>query len=182
MPAPLHPDKRAAILADIQAENPQRNEIARKHGVSPSTVTKIAREEHLAGAFDRTQTQQAAHARRFDAKLARAQLVQDLYEDAQRLRHERIWAPYTQIVTGPAGAEFVTTKLPPLRDQQAGFTSVAICVDKAAKLAEQDSSDGSAGARSLLGRLGEALSVAAAGFSAEDQAADQAAATAEETA
>jgi DNA-binding MurR/RpiR family transcriptional regulator len=45
MPAPLDPKIRAAILADIQGENPQRNEIARKHHVSPSTVTKIAREE-----------------------------------------------------------------------------------------------------------------------------------------
>jgi transposase-like protein len=167
MPAPLDPDKRAAILADIQAENPQRNEIARRHSVSPSTVTKIAREEKLGGAFDRSQTQQAARARKFDAKAARQQLVQDLLEDAQRLRTERIWAEYTQIVTGPAGAEFVTTKFPPLRDQQAGFTSVAICIDKAAKLTEQDSGDGSAGARSLLGRLGEALQVAAGQFDAE---------------
>ncbi|MGH3275419.1 MAG: hypothetical protein ACRDNZ_13990 [Streptosporangiaceae bacterium] len=179
MPAALDPEKRASIIAALKGPEPKRNQIARDHGVSPSTVTKIAGEEGLSTAFDRTQTAKCTRAKAFDAKRARAQLVEDLYGDAQRLRTERIWAEYTQIVSGPAGSEFVTTKLPPLRDQQAGFTAVAICIDKATKLSDVDSSDGSAGARSLLGRLGEALQVAAAGYGQADEAAAAAAAGAD---
>jgi hypothetical protein len=159
MPKELTARKRAAILADIQAKAMTRNDIARKHKVSGSTVTKLARE--VPGAFDRSQTQQAARAKQFDAKLARARLVEDLYGDAQRFR-DRGWSEYTQIVSGPAGAEFVTTKLPPLREQQSAYTSVAICIDKADKLVHADAaSDGSAGAKSLLGQLGAAFAAAA---------------------
>jgi transposase-like protein len=162
VPKALDPRKRAAILADIKAGK-QRNEIARAHDVSGSTVTKIAADEGLKSAFDRSQTEKATRARIFDAKAARAQLVEDLLRDAQRFR-ARAWDPYTQIVSGPLGAELVTTKMPPLRDQQSGYTSIGICIDKAAKLSDIDAGDGSAGARSLLGRLGEALSVAADSF------------------
>jgi transposase-like protein len=159
MPKPLSQAKRNAIIRDIKAGKP-RNEIARHHGVSGSTVTKLAKDSGLTDAFDRSQTENAVRARQFDARAARAQLVRDLYEDAQRFR-ARGWSPYTQIVSGPAGSELVTTKLPPLRDQQAAYTSLGICVDKAAKLEAVDVADGSAGARSLLGQLSEALSVAA---------------------
>jgi hypothetical protein len=166
LPAPLDPAKRQAIIADIKAGKP-RNQIARDHHVSGSTVTKIARE--IPTAFDRAQTQNATRARRFDAAAARAQLVRDLYEDAQRFR-SRGWSEYTQIVSGPAGAELVTTRLPPLRDQQAAYTAVAICLDKAVKLEAVDSQDGAADAKSLLGQIGEALKVAAAGLPADGDA------------
>lgn len=159
MPAPIPAGKRAAIITDIKAGNSCRS-IARNHNVSASTVTKIAKDEKIPGAFARAQTQNATRAKRFDAAAARAQLIQDLYADAQRFR-ARGWDPYTQIVSGPAGSEFVTTKMPPLRDQQAAYTSVAICLDKAVKLEAVDSQDGAADAKSLLGQLGAALGVAA---------------------
>jgi hypothetical protein len=135
MPAPLPPGKRAAIVKDIKKAKKDgglsRNEIARTHDVSPSTVTKIAGQESLSDAFDRAQTQQCTRASKFDAAAARAQLVVDLLGDAQRFR-ARAWEPYTQVVLGPAGPDLVETKLPPLRDQQSACTSVAICLDKGA--------------------------------------------------
>lgn len=166
MPAPLNPAKREAIITDIKAGKP-RNQIARDHSVSGSTVTKIAKAEQIA--FDRAQTENATRARKFDAAAARAQLVQDLYGDAQRFR-KRGWDPYTQIISGPAGSELVTTKMPPLRDQQAAYTAVAICLDKAVKLEQVDSQDGAAEAKSLLGAIGAALHVAAAGLPADGDA------------
>ena len=74
MPAPLPDDKRAAILADIKTGKP-RNAIARKHGVSPSTVTKIAKSAGATDAFDRSQTKAATEARIADAAAERASLV-----------------------------------------------------------------------------------------------------------
>lgn len=170
MPKPLSQDLRNAITADIKAGK-KRNQIARDHHVSGSTVTKIATqltdaEGQPVGDFDRSQTEKATRAKRFDSAAARAQLVEDLYGDAQRFR-ARGWAPYTQIVSGPAGAELVTTKMPPLRDQQSAYTSLGICVDKAAKLEAADASDGSASAKSLLGQIGQALNLAAEQISAE---------------
>jgi hypothetical protein len=159
VPKPTPDNVRDAILADITAGH-TRNQIARDHHVSGSTVTKIAAQAGHTGSFDRSQTAKCTRARQFDAKLARAQLVEDLLGDAQRFR-ARSWAAYTQVVSGPAGPELVTTKLPPLRDQQAGYTSVAICIDKAAKLSDIDAGDGAAAARSLLGQLSAALNVAA---------------------
>jgi hypothetical protein len=148
LPAPLDPAKREAIEADITAGK-SRNQIARDHEVSGSTVTRIAqgiaeRNGHRSDDFDRSKTVNATRARKFDSAAARAQLVADLYGDAQRFR-ARGWDEYTQIVSGPLGAELVTTKLPPLRDQQSAYTALAICVDKAAKLEAIDAGDGAEG-------------------------------------
>jgi transposase-like protein len=66
MPAPLDPAKRQAIADAIRAGG-HRNAIARTHGVSPSTVTGIAKQEGIDGAFDRAATKKATEAARVDA-------------------------------------------------------------------------------------------------------------------
>ena len=75
MPAPLPDDKRAAILADIKAGTGTCRGIARKHGVSRSTVSKIASDAGLTNAFGRQQTKAATEARIADAAAERASLV-----------------------------------------------------------------------------------------------------------
>lgn len=67
MPRPLDPDKRAAILADVEAGG-DRNAIARKHGVAPSTVTRFAKKAGKEDAFDRSKTQKATEAKQADDK------------------------------------------------------------------------------------------------------------------
>jgi len=62
MPKPLSQRKRAAILRDIKADGAKRNEIARKHGVSPGTVTGIAKTAGITDAFDRSSTKRATEA------------------------------------------------------------------------------------------------------------------------
>ena len=156
MPRPIDAALRARIIADIKAGKMNRNEIARTHGVSGSTVTKIAKDERIAFAFDRSKTQNATRARQFDAAAARARMIEDLYADAQRFRG-RAWSQYTQVVSGPLGAEFVTTRLPPLRDQQAAYTSLAICMDKAGRLEDRNGDGRIDAARSLLGALFDGL-------------------------
>lgn len=78
MPAPLDPDKRDAIADAIRAGG-KRNDIAREHHVSPSTVTRIGRDLEDKGeldtpAFDRTKTESASRARAKDNALRRAEL------------------------------------------------------------------------------------------------------------
>jgi len=155
VPKALDPAKRNAIIADIKAGH-QRNQIARDHTVSGSTVTKIAGQEGLTDAFDRTQTENATRARGIDLAATRAALIERLYGIAGRML-DRVESPYTQIISGPAGAELVTTKLPPLRDAQAGMSSAAIALDKAARLEDRQGDGKVDQAKSLLGAMFEGL-------------------------
>lgn len=155
MPRPLDPAKRRAILTDIKAGH-QRNEIARDHNVSGSTVTKIAAQEGIENAFDRTQTQNATRARNADLNETRSVLIDRLYGIAGRML-DRVESPYTQIVPSQAGAELVTTKLPPLRDAQAGMSSAAIALDKAARLEDRQGDGKVDAAKSLLGTMFDTL-------------------------
>ena len=59
------------------------------------------------------------------------------------------------------GPELVTTKMPPLRDQQAGYTALLACINQAVRLEEVDTGDSTAEAKSLLAGLAGALGVAA---------------------
>lgn len=154
--ARLSEKKRARILADIRAGEGTRAVIAARHGVSVTTVRRIAKE-----------AQEPPAAPKFSAKSVRAQLVQDLYGDAQRFR-ERSWGPYTQVVVGAAGPELVTTKMPPLRDQQAGYAALVACLQQAVRLEEIDTGDGTAEAKSLLAGLAGALDVAARSLETPD--------------
>lgn len=160
MPKPLPEDKRAAILADIQAGTKSRNQIARDHSVSVGTVSNIARDAGLTDAFDRTQTEKAARAREVDAKALRAQLKLDLLEDAQKLR-ARAWAPYEVVVSTPQGADTVMLSEPPLNEVRAAYTAVGIVVDKSLVLERHDAVDGAGGAKSMLANLADALGVVA---------------------
>lgn len=140
MPKPLSSRKREAIITDIQAGTRARNQIARDHGVSPSTVTKIARDEGITTAFDRTQTAKATRAREDDCRALRAQLKLDLLADAQRFR-SRAWSRYQVVVGTPEGAQIVDLDLPPLQDQRAAYTAIGIAVDKTVRIEQHDSDD-----------------------------------------
>jgi hypothetical protein len=164
MPAPLAPGLREAILTDIRAGGKPRNQIAREHHVSPSTVSAIARKEGLLGsAFDRTKTQNASRAKAADNRARRAQLQSDLLYDAQRLRG-RAWEPCQVVASGPEGVEIIELSLPPLPDVRAAYTAIGICVDKDAAIERASAAgEGTAEAESLMGRLAAALTEAVGG-------------------
>lgn len=76
MPTPLSPERRAAIVDDIRAGN-GCNATARKHSVSPSTVSNIARDNELH--FDNDWiTTTAAACRRIYAEAARLEREEQL--------------------------------------------------------------------------------------------------------
>lgn len=78
-PVPLDPDLRRSIGDDIAMRVACRNELARRYGVSPGVVSKVARERGLYFEGD-WQTTTATEAHRADAELARLD------------REEAIWA------------------------------------------------------------------------------------------
>lgn len=141
MPRPRLPDdKRAAILADIKAGELGNREIARRHGVSPGTVTNIARASRAANVFERSQTEKATRAVVADNRAARAVLAADLLSDAQKLRH-RAWSPYSYYERGREGPELVTLDLPPLREVKEAYAALGISVQRHLELERHDSTD-----------------------------------------
>lgn len=150
--------RRDQIAADIKQGTHTTRAIATKHNISVGTVNNIAKEYGLIDAFDRSLTKSATEALVFDAKAARAQLVKDLYGDAQRMRN-RVWSEHQQLMNTKEGIEIGKLDLPPMRDQQAGFTSVAICLDKAAMLERADDDQGAGTARNMTNDLFTALAL-----------------------
>ncbi len=159
MPQPLPDDIRQAILDDIRDGQLGCRAIARKHDVSPSTVSSLAKAAKVPDAFERSNQQKGARARAFDAKAERARLIEELYGEA-RLIKSWVFSPYTQIVSTPFGPELVTTKLPPMRDRLAAMTAFGIALDKALKLEKVDDDAGAAAGKSMVNDLFGALKLA----------------------
>lgn len=141
MPPPLDPGKRAAILADIHEKKLGRNEIARKHGVSGSTVSLIASDEGLLDAFDRAETKAATAARVVAMTETRASLANVSLEVAEvalaRLRKALVRA-----------------------NAKDAAIAYGIAIDKHMALARFDTDDGASDAASLVKGLADGLSAA----------------------
>ena len=150
MPAPLDPDKRAAIVDAINA-GASRNAIAREHGVSGATVSKIAKDEGLDQAFDRSATKRATAAREADNAATRADLKAHLLEDAHRLRRQ-LWQPCEYLHFGGKDNKLGRVKLeqPTFEQQRNIMTSVGIAVDKIEKLERLDAGGGLDEAQGLI--------------------------------
>jgi len=145
MPKPLDQAKREAIEHDIRAGH-SRNAIARDHGVSGSTVTKIAKTlEALEGAtpaFDRSATKRATEARAVDLAESRSRLRELLLEDAHRLR-KQLWMPCVAHNFGGKDNTYNEHELPQptFADQAKIMTSVGIAVDKIIRLDGGDAAE-----------------------------------------
>lgn len=83
-------DKERQTIVDMIDQGVNRNEIARKVGRSPGTITNVARS--AGKTFDRTATKKATAARQADNASRRSQLVSDLLGDAEKLRTQ-LWEP-----------------------------------------------------------------------------------------
>lgn len=159
MPPRTPDDVRDAILADIRAGQKSCRQIARDHKISPATVSALAKAAHIPDAFERSHTKRASEARAFDAKAARAELIEQLYGDAQRFR-QRAWDPYTTPVVAGNAVTLVTLNQPPLRDQQAAYVALAVCVDKALVLEAKDDDQGAGAGRTMINDLFGAFQLA----------------------
>ncbi|MEU7978235.1 hypothetical protein AB0B63_06855 [Micromonospora sp. NPDC049081] len=147
---------RAAILADINTGTKGRNQIARDHNVSVSTVTNIAKAAGATDAFDRSQTEKATRAVMEDSRSRRAKLAAALLDDAERFR-ERAWSTYTYYERGVEGPELVSLDKPPLKDAKEAYVAIGISIQRHLDLEKFDADRGSEGAKSMLGQLAQAL-------------------------
>lgn len=163
MPKAIGRQKRAQIVASI-SEGATCNAVARKHSVSASTVSKIAREEGLS--FERAKTKQATEAQQADLADRRAKLAAELISDAEKLR-ARIWSKMTYYHFEPgkqAGETYIEGDWrereqdePSPLDQQRLITTAAIAIDKSRILEGVDGTEESRGAlHRWFGELDEA--------------------------
>ncbi len=171
---PISKKTEANILDHLDRETP-RNQIARDLGISPSTVTNIARKH--GSNFDRTKTKKATHARTLDNKARRALLAKRMLDAADQALTD-MSAPYTvhdfgfsgygrrdedgEMVGG--GWEFVTKELkrPPAGDQRSFMVISATAIDKSIVIDKHDNADeGQDAARSMLGLLGDLIQASA---------------------
>jgi transposase-like protein len=151
MPKPLNAEVRAAVEAAIRAGG-KRNEVARAHGVSPSTVTKIATEAGLTGAFDRSQTKRATEAQSVDLAAQRVRLsIASLDLAEHTLKRAR--APYTHYVATKDDVVPVTLPEPPLNEVRQAATAFGILADKSASLERHDA-DTQEARREVVARVG----------------------------
>jgi transposase len=138
MPSPIPEETRQAVLEDIASdEDLSTRKIADRHGVSESTVRKIAKDNGFTDAFTRANTENATRARVADMKAQRAELAATLLEDALKLR-ERAWTAYTYYERSKDGVERVQLDLPPLAEVRNAYTALAIAIDKHVVLDKHD--------------------------------------------
>lgn len=152
---PVGLKERDAILHDIDL-GMTRNELARKHKRSPSTISKVAAQGGRS--FDRTKTAAATEAFQVDMASRRAKLADALLDDAERMR-QRLWKESTFWMGGPNGPEQVQLDLPTLPDARQGMTGVAVAIKAHTDLVKIDQPDGDANAKSLLAGLAAAFGI-----------------------
>lgn len=152
MPAPLAPAKRERILADLRDGMP-RNEAARKHHVSPSTVSSIARTAEPPIAFDRTATKSATEARQADTRDLRSQTSLRFLRVANDLL-DRLGQPHVAFSFGGKDNAYNEHEFdrPPSEAVKAIVTAAAIAFDKHLAQDKHDSDDSAEAdaAKSLL--------------------------------
>lgn len=143
-------------VAQLHAEGKSRNAIARLISRAPSTVSGIAAELHLT--FDRARTAEATRAKVVDAKARRAQLANDLLDDAQRLRRQ-MWKPCKAFNFGGKDNSYNEVQLdePTFADKLKIMQAAGLAADKHVRLVELDADQGIDDAKAMLADLAEAL-------------------------
>ncbi|MFE9340856.1 helix-turn-helix domain-containing protein [Streptomyces sp. NPDC007063] len=160
MPRPITALDREQVRR-LHAQGKARNEIARELRRSPSTVSKLAREQGLT--FDRgPEVVAATEARRIDLAARRAQLAETLHQDAERLRAQ-LWEPCRHGAFGGKDNVWSEVQLdrPLFGDQRAIVAAAGTAIQQSLKLAPAEGGEGADQVRSMLGALGEALTRAA---------------------
>ena len=156
MPAPLAASRRAAILEDIRA-GMSCGQAARTHGVSRSTVSKLAADNGIS--FERSQTKSATEAAVADARAIRAATSRRFLDEANKLLDE-LRQPHTAYSFGGRDNTYAEHEFPepPVDAKRTLITAAAIAFDKHLAQERHDADDGtglSAVDAWLRGMLGE---------------------------
>lgn len=139
-------------VRQLHARGLGRNQIAAELGRSVSTISGVAKQLGLS--FDRSKTAAATAVKVVDAKAKRAQLMQDLLNDAARLRAE-LWQPHEYIDHG--GKDFVearwTQPTPSSADKLKLMQAARQALDGSLRLDQHDGDGSIEQVGSLLGAL-----------------------------
>ncbi|TDC42080.1 helix-turn-helix domain-containing protein [Micromonospora sp. KC213] len=146
-------------VRELHAQGLSRNAIAEQIARSGRTVSRLAGEMGLS--FDRARTRAATEAKKDDARAKRAQLANDLLDDAARLRRQ-LWQPADYVDHGGKEYDRVDWTLdePTFADKLKIMQAVGIAADKAVRLDEYDADPGIDAAKSMLGALAKGLGAA----------------------
>ncbi|WP_405204407.1 helix-turn-helix domain-containing protein [[Kitasatospora] papulosa] len=173
MARPIDDNDRAKVR-ELHAAGETRNAIARAIGRSFATVSKIARENDPPLEFNRAgEVAVATEVRRADLAARRAALALDLQSDAEKLRAQ-LFAPCTIGAFGGKDNKWEQTDLerPTFGDQRQILAATGTAIEKSLKLAPAAGGEGAEQVRSMLGALGEALTLAAGDDADDDGGAD----------
>lgn len=127
-----------AILASIDAGK-NRNEVAREHGVSPSTVSRTAAANGRS--FDRSKTKNATEAKKADNAALRASTSRRLLVKANELL-DQMDAPHVAFHFGGKDNTYCEKRMerPPVTDLRNLMTAAAVAVDKHLVIEKHDNS------------------------------------------
>jgi hypothetical protein len=153
VPPRIPDDKRAAILADVKAGKLGARQVAAKHSVAPSTVTKLAKDAGIVDAFERAQTKNATAAAQIDNKAMRVLAAQRLIVKAHETL-DQMDAPHLVFNFGGKDNTYEEHLLskPPTGDLRNLMVITATAIDKHLVLERHDANEPDA-AGSLLGAL-----------------------------
>lgn len=151
--------KRRAVVDDITAGELGRNAIAKKHGLSGSTVSGIAKAEGLEFR-GRSQVAAATTARKVDLAAVRAELIAGDYEYLRKIQRDRISTSHKTLIKAKGGAEREVTLdfVPPLDARNFADTYSRIS-QSVHRMAEIDADPGVNDASTMLRQLGRQLGI-----------------------
>lgn len=152
MPSPIPPETRAAVEADLEAENGSTREIAERYGISPASVSRIGAAAGIA--LDRSKTKNATEAAEADNAAVRAQLSKRFLAEAV----SALDALHTEHRAHNFGGKDNTYREkmlpePPTGDKRNLMIIAATAVDKSMALDRHDSGAGAEQLGSLLGGM-----------------------------
>lgn len=158
MPGPIPASKRTAIIADIRAGEKSCRQIASDHGVSPATVSGIAKDEGLNGAFERSATKRATAAKVADMRARRAEVSRKFLEKADELL-DRMDARHLAFNFGGKDNTFAEEWLdrPPPAELRNLIVSAAVAFDKHLAADRHDAGGDASTVGGMLGQLLEVL-------------------------
>ncbi len=163
--SPPRADDKRARLRELHAQELSTRAIADELGVSPTTVSRWAKEEGLK--FNREKTAQAVAAQTLDLAARRARLVERMMGLAEETITLVEGGEIEQVAITQAGKVVRTTRKPDMTDRRNAVTISGIAVDKATKLLDRDT--GVESATSTLDALEAAIGAAARGLLDGDQ-------------
>lgn len=124
-------------IKKLHAEGATRNDIAKALKRSASTITRVCGDLGLS--FDRTATKAATAAKVADAKSKRAEIMQGLLDDVQKLRAQ-LFAPAIIFSFGGKENTYAERPVPepPARDKRDLMGSISLALTASLRLDDHD--------------------------------------------